>query len=822
MRYILDSEGYVHEASLGAAIMCDLGNCTEYTGKVPSGYTTIEEWFIGEASQINAWKVVEGDLVFDEDKAADLERLLEEQAALNRHVTHKELEARLSNFTVEASNQAELDGILPISSESGDVIVLLDSSSYPMERITIECREEIDDLKLYISTSNMLPNEAKSGHKDGITYLVDEDKAITLIGSTDDFSLNLSGSATNTEPIFILKAGETYYIGDTSGVTLNLYTNDGTDRVLFYTGTGGTSITPTEDVLVTHAEINYTGSINEEVKLMISAKESLEYEPCEYKIVPIDLNRHITETDSIIDIEDQIIMLDGDAINIFEMPSTFYERTTMYLNKNASLDIDYKKSGFDTVTKRGKGTVTLRNTADGYGSIFNFTIEDLEGGEIYTLKTSDGKDQSEQYKIDLTDYTGSVDIIIEEGQTIVEHNSTISFLDNIYIRTYSPRTYIELVGCSNRLTCEYMVESEFSVYCTRVEKDASIQMLDDKISLEVKRASEMEGELAGQINIEAGKIEQIVTSVGTDGEVTAGSIIMAINEDKESEIKISADKVDIEGMTFPTISNKDGTNYISSVYEIEDSTCLAYRSQQHRFLNDYDELMFRIVGSALELYGQMIMIGTDCPWIQIGGTEATQTLNLCGRVLVNGEEIGTGGGGGGGSDEPESPNAASKLAQTQVTLSASGWVENTQSVSAKGVTASNVVWTAPVPSEQYLYTNYNIICTAQAGGILTFSCETVPEEDLTVNVVVGESTLASSLTQVAATLTLADWVENKQTIAIEDVSIETIVWVSPNPTSNTEYTRCEILCVEQNQGTLTFSCTDVPMEDVAINIILAN
>lgn len=642
MRYILDSEGYVHEASLGAAIMCDLGNCTEYTGKVPSGYTTIEEWFIGEASQINAWKVVEGDLVFDEDKAADLERLLEEQAALNRHVTHKELEARLSNFTVEASNQAELDGILPISSESGDVIVLLDSSSYPMERITIECREEIDDLKLYISTSNMLPNEAKSGHKDGITYLVDEDKAITLIGSTDDFSLNLSGSATNTEPIFIFKAGETYYIGDTSGVTLNLYTHDGTDRILFYTGTGGTSITPTEDVLVTHAEISYVGSINEEVKLMISAKESLEYEPCEYKIVPIDLNRHITEADSIIDIEDGIIILDGGAINIFEMPSTFYERTTMYLNRNASLDIDYKKSGFDTVTKSGRGAVTLRNTADGYGSIFNFTIKDLDGGATYTLETSDGDTQSEKYKINLTAYEGEVDVVIEKGQAYVYQDDVlIGSLGNIYIRTYSPRTYIELLDCNNRITCEYMVESEFSVYCTRVEKDASIQMLDDKISLEVKRASEMEGELEGKIEIEAGKIEQIVTSVGADGEVTAGSIIMAINEDKESEIKISADKVDIEGTTFPTISNKEGTNYITSVYEIEEDTCLAYKSQQHRFLNDDEELMFRIVHQALEIYGQMIMIGTECPWIQIGGTEATQTLNLCGRVLINGEEIGT-------------------------------------------------------------------------------------------------------------------------------------------------------------------------------------
>ena len=796
MRYILDDYGYVEEVAFGGYIECNNKGCTEYVGTVPSGYSSLEDWH--EKANIRAYKVVDGNLIYDADKDAELEAIYEEEAGNNRLVTHKELKNTLSNFTVEASNQAELDGILPTSSESGDVIVLLDSSSYPMERITIECREETDDLKLYISTSNMLPNEALSGSKDGITYLVNEDKSITLIGSSEDFSLNLSGSATNTEPIFILKADETYYIGDTSSVTLNLYTNDGTDRVLFYTGTGGTSITPTEDVLVTHAEISYVGSIDEEVKLMISAGSSLEYEPCEYKIVPIDLNTYTAEADSIIDIEEGIIILDGDAINIFEMPSTFYERTTMYLNKNASLDIDYKKSGFDTVTRKGKGSLTLRNTADGYGSIFNFKIEGLTGREIYTLKTSDGGEQSEQYAIDLTKYDGEVDVIIEEGQAnVYQDDILIGFLGSIYIRTYSPRTYIELLDCSNRLTCEYMLESDFSVYCTRVEKDASIKVVEDKIKLEVERASEVEGELASSIEIEAGKIEQIVTSVGVDGEVTAASIIAAINEDKESEIQISADKIDITGKTLPTIKNNADTCSIQSQdIAILDMEAIKYKADVHQFeYNSVDaDSDFRVITKFFHFLGNEFRITGD---FYING------------VKFDPNSSGSGGGG-------------SQLIQTSVNLYASGWVDNVQDVAVTGVTASNTVWVAPIPNEQHLYTNYNIICTAQADGILTFSCETVPTEDLIVNVVIGESALASSLTQVAATLTLADWVENQQTIALENVSLETIVWVSPNPVSNEAYTTSEILCVEQNQGTLTFSCTELPTEDVLINIILAN
>lgn len=648
MRYILDSYGYVEEVMFGGYIQCNNNGCTEYTGTVPSGYESLEEWH--ENANIRAYKVVDGNLVYDADKDNELQALFEREAEENRNVTNKELNYKLSNLNIESSNQEELGGILPIRSESGEVITLFDSSSYPMAFIGISCNEAIeDDLKLYISTSNMLPNTALSGASNGITYLVNEDKSIRLIGSTEDFTLNISGSNTNTEPLFILKAGETYYLNDTSNVNLNLYTNDGTDRILFYTGTGKTTITPDVDTAITQAEITCTGQINDTIHLMLSAgSTSKKYEPCVYNIIPIDLNGHTAEEDSYIEIEEEVIILDDGAVNVMDMPSTFFEKTTIYANKNVTLDIDYKKSGFDYVTRKGSGTLRVKNTADGYGSVRLLEIRNMEAGSIYTLKVSDNQEQEELYTIDLTEFTGTVEVIIEEGKTYVyEDADLLGTLNNIYLRTYSPTTYIEILEAECSFMCEYMIASDFSIYCTRVEKDASIQMLDDKITLEVSRASAMEGELSGRITVEADRIEQIVESVGSNGVVTPASIVAAINEDG-SVILISADKVDMTGVVFPTIQNAAGDCQITTLFNNAWGDGIEYNAAAMHVFNG--SVVFN---PSLNMYGFMIrdtageeILRTGDNFINIGRTGMSIRIN--GNLTVNGEPI-----SGGGSDNKQ-------------------------------------------------------------------------------------------------------------------------------------------------------------------------
>jgi len=643
MRYILDSEGYVCDVSLGADIMCDCGDCVEYTGKIPSGYSTIDEWVLEETPRLNAWKIVDGDLVFDEERAIELERIWAEQEELNRHVTYGEVQGMLNGLDIEASNQAELEGILPTRTEEGEVIYVNDSSSYPVERMLITSKGTITDtLNLYISTSNMLPNKVISGNKNGIAYTVNDDKGITLKGTvTEAFNLTVSGSEANTVPLFIFKAGQPYFINKVSdNVNLNLYANDGTDRTLVYTGIGDASVTFEEDVSITHAEISIaSGSVNETVSLMVSVGEKAKkYETCYYTIVPINLYNNTFELDEVMTIEYGLVQIEETGVDIIDMPCTFYEKTIMYTDKGAFLEVDYKKSSFETVKKSGKGVLNLRNTADGYGSIFNLTIKDLEGGAIYTLETSDGDEESEQYMIDLTEYEGEVDIEIEEGNVSAIQDGVYIDIGTIYVRTYSPRTYIELLGCTNRMTCEYMIASDFSVYCTKVEKDASIQLLDDKISLEVKRASAMEGELSGRITVEADRIEQIVESVGSNGKVTPASIVAAINEDG-SMILISADKVDMKGVVFPTIQNAAGDCQITTLFNNAFGDGIEYNSSAMHVFNGSV-----IFNPNLNMYGFMIrntsgeeIFRTGDNFINIGKEDLS--VRLRGNITVNGEPI---------------------------------------------------------------------------------------------------------------------------------------------------------------------------------------
>jgi hypothetical protein len=77
MRYILDNEGYVKVCSK-TEIVCESKTCTAYEGDVPEGYETIEEWV--QNANINAYKVVDGQLVYDAAREAELEAKYKKQS----------------------------------------------------------------------------------------------------------------------------------------------------------------------------------------------------------------------------------------------------------------------------------------------------------------------------------------------------------------------------------------------------------------------------------------------------------------------------------------------------------------------------------------------------------------------------------------------------------------------------------------------------------------------------------------------------------------------------------------------------------------------
>lgn len=70
----------------------------------------------------------------------------------------------------------------------------------------------------------------------------------------------------------------------------------------------------------------------------------------------------------------------------------------------------------------------------------------------------------------------------------------------------------------------------------------------------------------------------------------------------------------------------------------------------------------------------------------------------------------------------------------QVTLSASGWSENTQTATVNGLRATDIVVSSPIPSQVDTYQYCGIVQTANAANSITFTCDTVPSVDITVNV----------------------------------------------------------------------------------------
>lgn len=80
-----------------------------------------------------------------------------------------------------------------------------------------------------------------------------------------------------------------------------------------------------------------------------------------------------------------------------------------------------------------------------------------------------------------------------------------------------------------------------------------------------------------------------------------------------------------------------------------------------------------------------------------------------------------------------------KLSFVTVTLSASGWSNNVQTVSVSGVTTNMSVTVSPDPSSDENYTAYlecGVRCTAVGNGTMTFKCTDVPTVNLAVNVAV--------------------------------------------------------------------------------------
>lgn len=73
VRYIANENNYVIAVTLGADIVYNDCVCVEYTGTVPYGWKTLEDWYFDEGDKLWRWKIVGGNLEMDPTATAPQE-----------------------------------------------------------------------------------------------------------------------------------------------------------------------------------------------------------------------------------------------------------------------------------------------------------------------------------------------------------------------------------------------------------------------------------------------------------------------------------------------------------------------------------------------------------------------------------------------------------------------------------------------------------------------------------------------------------------------------------------------------------------------------
>ena len=136
MRYIADENGVLLAVAFGAGIECAGFGCAEYTGGVPKGYDTLEEWYAAECECLCKWQIVEGELTLNasaqppENKSAS--ELLQAQIGNLENLNTTDKSSLVAALNEVAAKGGGGDGIYVTDAginDEGHLIIYLSSGS---------------------------------------------------------------------------------------------------------------------------------------------------------------------------------------------------------------------------------------------------------------------------------------------------------------------------------------------------------------------------------------------------------------------------------------------------------------------------------------------------------------------------------------------------------------------------------------------------------------------------------------------------------------------------------------------------------------------
>lgn len=134
-------------------------------------------------------------------------------------------------------------------------------------------------------------------------------------------------------------------------------------------------------------------------------------------------------------------------------------------------------------------------------------------------------------------------------------------------------------------------------------------------------------------------------------------------------------------------------------------------------------------GTTLDQYAaQLAAIAASAPWLPLAGGTMTGALVLSGDPTANNQAA------------PKSYVDSLAATSTTITLTASGWSSNAQTVTVNGVlaTGQNVHLSPTSKADGDAWAAAGCWCTTQGSDSLNFTCETVPTQDIELNVEMQE------------------------------------------------------------------------------------
>lgn len=361
MRYKLDSNGYVQVVMWG----CHTGLCSEYTGEVPTGFSSLVEW--ADKACINAYYLDEnGNLVLDSERQNLLQTKYEKEAVDYAPVLHKDLYA--TNEIIDAQYKKNtVTGALNFINNA--------RSLTPMIKLTGLSQGKIN---IFAQSKNMLPLTAITETKGGISFAVGDGIAISGTATEDVVYCLLDSD----RPAFGLLKGQNYYL-DLGGLECELIYEDETIEQVYEGASGFISLSENKTVNKVLIKIPAGTTVNKTIYPALSHGLALaDYEEARSKTYSIDLSEYeISDTDYVLIGEGLAVLYSRNTHVLGDGSMGLLNGYNMvYTDKGNMLEINYTTNEFlvddmaflqGTSTTSGRFVINEDGSIQATGGVFN-------------------------------------------------------------------------------------------------------------------------------------------------------------------------------------------------------------------------------------------------------------------------------------------------------------------------------------------------------------------------------------------------------------------------------------------------------------------